>query len=140
MKKVFLGSSNEAVEKILEEVAVWTEDADCNPLVWNQCFEPGITAIEAIEEVSDEVDAAVLIFYPDDTLDKRGKVGWTVRDNVLFETGVMVGRLSRQRTAIILCDGIEHIPSDLAGVTVIPYSSTKKYTAKKKYKKWLANI
>ena len=64
-------------------------------------FKPSITFIEALEEELAQSDFAVLTLTPDDQTESRGKVSMAPRDNVLFELGLFMGRLGRNRT--LLC-------------------------------------
>jgi predicted nucleotide-binding protein len=67
----------------------------------------------------DQFDFAVLILAPDDvTIDQLSP---STRDNVLFEFGLFMGRLGRDRVFVVYDDSIElKKPSDLAGVMLAP--------------------
>ena len=53
----------------------------------------------------------------------------TVRDNVIFELGLFMGRLGRGRTFVLVPNGVDlHIPSDLVGWNTVQYDSTRKNT------------
>ena len=50
----------------------------------------------------------------------------TVRDNVIFEVGLYVGRLGRDRCFIVFPRGSNpRLPSDLLGVTILNYDSAR---------------
>jgi predicted nucleotide-binding protein with TIR-like domain len=50
----------------------------------------------------------------------------SVRDNVLFECGLFMGRLGRDRVFIVYDQTIKlKIPSDLAGITLAPYEGSR---------------
>ncbi|ANQ23114.1 hypothetical protein BA893_07100 [Vibrio natriegens] len=56
----------------------------------------------------------------------RGTVSGTVRDNVLFELGLFIGKLGKRRCFIVMPDNVDlHIPTDLVGVTPAKYSGTR---------------
>jgi CRP/FNR family cyclic AMP-dependent transcriptional regulator len=70
----------------------------------------------------DEADFAALVFGPDDKVMSRKIEEMAPRDNVVFELGLFMGDLKRERTFIVK----EHkadikIPSDLLGLTPITY-------------------
>ncbi len=71
-------------------------------------------------------DFAVLVLTPDDVTESRGASQLSPRDNVLFECGLFMGRLGRER-AFIVCDKSTKLklPSDLAGVSLIPYDGSR---------------
>lgn len=94
-------------------VRLWTDDV----------FKVASYAIESLERTLDDSDFAVAIAHSDDMTLFRGQ-DWPVpRDNVVFELGMFMGRLGRTR-AILMEPREEKVklPSDLAGVTTIPYS------------------
>lgn len=74
--------------------------------------------MESLESALNDADFAVLICVPEDRTDMRGQERATVRDNVIFELGLFIGRLSRLRTFLISPRNNEfHLPSDLNGLT-----------------------
>ena len=85
-------------------------------------FKPSMTFIEALEEELAQSDFAVLTLTPDDQTESRGKVSMAPRDNVLFELGLFMGRLGRNRTYFV-CDKNQEvkIPTDLLGVEPATY-------------------
>jgi hypothetical protein len=120
--RIFIGSSVEslqtayAVQRNLEfdaDLEVWTQDI----------FKPSQYPIESLMETAKNSDFAVFVFTPHDKAWIRGSTHEVVRDNVLFETGLFVGRLGRERCFILVPRDLEfHIPSDLNGLTPITYS------------------
>ncbi|MCX2761057.1 nucleotide-binding protein [Vibrio sp. Sgm 22] len=71
-------------------------------------------------------DYGIFVFSPDDEIKMRGNVTDTVRDNVLFELGLFIGRLGKSRCFIVTPDNIDlHIPTDLLGVTPATYSGAR---------------
>ena len=53
-------------------------------------------------------------------LTKRGDQAPAARDNVLFELGLFMGALGRERTYVVTEKSVR-LPSDLAGVTTVPF-------------------
>jgi predicted nucleotide-binding protein len=58
------------------------------------------------------------VLTPDDLVSKRDSTKNSPRDNVLFELGLFMGALGREKTYIAYCrDEALDLPTDLAGVT-----------------------
>ncbi len=72
------------------------------------------------------MDFAIFVFNPDDIVIMRGKKLKKVRDNVLFELGLFIGKLGRDKVFIIAPQGnTPNMPSDLMGVTIGKYESDR---------------
>lgn len=117
--KIFIGSSREALASA-ELVASWAEAAGHQPELWK---EPGVFRWDAsilsdLVRLSKEVDGAVFLFARDDRTIKRGSAQEVTRDNVLFEYGLFLGRLGRDRVRRILV-GRPGEPDDLKGLTTL---------------------
>jgi CAP12/Pycsar effector protein, TIR domain len=121
--RIFLGSSLQQ-EKLLEALTRGLQDiADVEP--WTTVFNPGVSALDRLVELTREVDFAVFVFAQDDWTTKGGRPGTGVgeaspRDNVVFEAGLFGGALGIRRTFILHANGAK-LPSDLLGLTTIRY-------------------
>jgi hypothetical protein len=121
MKKprLFIGSSVEGKE-IADTLQVLL-DYDAEVTVWHQgVFGLSQGSLESIVNAAreDNFDFAALVLTPDDLVSKRGENVSSSRDNVIFELGLFMGSLGRDRTFIVYCRDIAlDLPSDLAGVT-----------------------
>jgi len=95
--------------------------------VWDQnVFELSNFAIDSLVDKLDEVDFGAFVFCPDDVVKIRNKDFSVVRDNVLFELGLCIGKMGRERAFIVIPRGSEkefHMPSDLMGITPATYES-----------------
>ena len=105
MKKprVFIGSSTEglSIARAVEEHLVH----ETEPVLWtNDVFSPSSTTIESLEKSLDTVEFSVLVVTPDDMRSKRDLVSSVPRDNIVFELGLFMGKLGRNRTFIITDD------------------------------------
>lgn len=119
--RVFIGSSSEREEARDQAVVELASCAEAEP--WDaDIFKPGLTHIESLCRGLGRFDFAVFIFAPDDTLNMRGLEHGVTRDNVLFELGLFVGHLGRERCFILVPEGVDfHLPLDLLGVVLVKY-------------------
>jgi hypothetical protein len=78
--------------------------------------------LETLVEECRNFDFAVFVLSADDFVQRRGQHGNAPRDNVLFELGLFMGQLGRDRTFFVHCLA-DHLllPTDLAGVTPASY-------------------
>jgi O-acetyl-ADP-ribose deacetylase (regulator of RNase III) len=124
-QRVFIGSSSEAidvcraVQQELEryfEVTIWDQDV----------FRLTYDAIDSLCAELDSSDAGVFVLTPDDLTERHGQFSFTVRDNVIFELGMFIGRLGRSRTFMLAPDESDiRLPSDLIGVTTARYDAER---------------
>jgi Predicted nucleotide-binding protein containing TIR-like domain len=118
---VFVGSSSEGLDIARNIQALL--DNDCEVKLWNQGVF-GLTSgtLESLVLALDEFDFAILVLTPDDLTLRRGQGHQSARDNVLFELGLFMGGLGRQRTFIVYDRTTDlKLPSDLAGVTAATF-------------------
>jgi hypothetical protein len=118
---LFIGSSSEGYDVARAAEVVLKEYADVT--LWkNGVFGLNLGTLESLVAAADKFDFAVLVLTPDDMTLSRGEVENSPRDNVLFEAGLFMGRLGRQRAFILHPKGKGmKIPSDLAGVSVATF-------------------
>jgi hypothetical protein len=121
--RIFLGSSGQQ-EKLLQALIRGLEDvADVDP--WTTVFNPGVSTLDRLVELTREVDFAAFVFGQDDWTSK-GASSEAVpgqaspRDNVVFEAGLFGGALGIRRTFILHANGSK-LPTDLLGLTSIRY-------------------
>ena len=99
MPRVFIGSSGEALDVSYAVQEEFSRDFDVT--VWIQdVFRLSRDALDSLLQALDSSDAGFFILRPDDVTESRGESRFTVRDNVIFELGMFIGRLGRDR---ILC-------------------------------------
>jgi hypothetical protein len=124
--RIFLGSSAEQ-EKLLQALTRGLSDiAHVEP--WMTSFNPGMSTLERLLELTQEVDFAAFVFAHDDWTTSRpsaasqaGSAQASPRDNVVFEAGLFGGVLGLRRTFILHASGAK-IPSDLLGLTSVRYN------------------
>ncbi|MER6441262.1 TIR domain-containing protein [Streptomyces sp. NPDC001185] len=122
--RIFIGSAGGAKDIVhaLKEVL----SASAAPIAWyDDAFAASKTVIERLDEIAhSEIDGAVLVLTVDDLRERDGSKSWTPRDNVVFELGLFIGALGRDRTFGLLCSHCSKnlaLPSDLFGVTWVGY-------------------
>jgi CRP/FNR family transcriptional regulator, cyclic AMP receptor protein len=120
--RVFVISSVEALPIARAVQTAFEHDPFLTTIWTDGVFRASNYTLQSLEDEVDQSDFAIAIAHPDDQTEIRGKDWPTPRDNVIFELGFFMGRLGRKR-AILMEPRDEKIklPSDLAGVTTIPY-------------------
>ena len=134
-QRIFIGSSSEKL-KIARAIAS-DLSADHEPTVWNEgIFDLSKDVLSGLMDRLDHSDAAVFVLAPDDMTRLRDANYKTARDNVVFELGLFIGRLGRERSYFIVPVGEKdlHLPTDLLGLV---YAS---YDAKRSDENWLAAV
>ena len=85
-------------------------------------FKASQYAIESLVEQLDVSDFAIAIAHADDEVTSREVAAVAPRDNVIFELGLVVGRLGLHRSFLIEPRGEQvKLPSDLRGITTLSY-------------------
>lgn len=118
---LFIGSSSEGLE-----VARAIEDnlhKDTEVTIWNEgVFGLNQGNLESLVGALERFDFAILVITPDDVTTSRDETKPAPRDNVMFELGLFMGRLGRNRTYALCSDAPNlRLPSDLAGVNLATY-------------------
>jgi predicted nucleotide-binding protein len=119
---LFVGSSKEglpiaaalaaAIPRDIASVTLWSEGV----------FGASHFPIEDLAALLQSADFAALLASADDTVVSRGKETQAPRDNIVFELGLFMGALSRQRTFLIVPQGVDiKIPTDLLGINTVRY-------------------
>ena len=125
--RIFLGSSGKQA-KLLQALTRGLGDiGQVEP--WTTSFNPGVSTLERLIELTREVDFAVFIFAADDWTLSGSPVAaaseagqMSPRDNVVFEAGLFGGVLGMRRTFILHAHGAK-LPTDLLGLTAVRYDS-----------------
>ena len=122
--KAFIGSSSEALE-IARGIELELEhDLEATP--WNRIFDVSALTLDALEEAVNIYDIGIFVFGTEDHTVSRSEAAKTTRDNVLFEAGMFMGSLGRERTFVVKPRDPElHLPSDLSGLTIAEYDPAR---------------
>ena len=116
--RVFIGASKQRLDVAHAIQANLYEDA--NVTVWNQgIFGLSQHSLDSLLIALDQIDFGVFVFAPDDQVRIDDEQLFTVRDNILFESGLFAGRLGRERIFFVVPKSARntHIASDLNGLT-----------------------
>lgn len=78
--------------------------------------------LESLTKALEAADFAVLVLTPDDFTESRGDSSPSPRDNVVFELGLFLGRLGRERTFFVYDNSKPlKLPSDLLGIAAATF-------------------
>lgn len=122
--KIFIASSGRTLvlaEKLRDEL----HTDFCEATLWSDVGKsrPGATIVEMLENAAVEHDFAVIILARDDVVSKDASDAGVrkARDNCVFEAGLFMAALGRERC--FLANSVEQrdLPSDLSGVISIPF-------------------
>lgn len=123
--RLFIGSSVEGLEtaRIIQKglahdpmvVTTWT----------NGVFGPSGVPLNDLLAEAARSDFALFVLRGDDTTQSRGTASPAPRDNVIFELGMFMGALGRERTLLLRPRGANiKTPSDLLGITPLEYNAS----------------
>lgn len=125
--RIFIASSSEHLD-IAESVQQQLQ-RDADSTIWNQdIFRLSRNTIDELIRALDDFDFGIFVFTPDDEIAIREQRLEAPRDNVVFELGLFMGRLGKERTFVIRptdADALRWL-SDLAGFTPAMYE-TRRY-------------
>jgi len=120
--RLFIGSSVEG-HGIATELQRGLE-YDVEVTLWSQgVFGLSKGTLESLIEAANDNDYAALVLTADDLTVKRDDNKHSPRDNVIFELGLFMGSLGRERTFMVYCrDSPPDLPTDLAGITAATFA------------------
>jgi CRP/FNR family cyclic AMP-dependent transcriptional regulator len=142
--RVFIGSASEGLVEANAIKAGLPGPPNLDVGIWNlNTFRPSRGTLETLAETATKCDFAILVLSADDIEISRGTQSAVPRDNVIFELGLFMGALGRERTFFVhhraerispmsrilgflsgkpeLAGVRIKLPSDLAGVTALTY-------------------
>lgn len=114
---IFIGSTTEALP-VAKLIYNKIKTGKFVAKLWeNDVFNPGATTIEDLVNTVNDADFGVMVLTPDDKLISRKKKHQAPRDNIIFEIGLLIGSIGRERTFLVSTQGVNlKIPTDLLGV------------------------
>lgn len=124
--RVFIVSSAEALP-IVDLLIKQFEHDPFLAVAWkNGVFRVSHYTLDELETELDNSDFAIAVAHADDVVITRDDEWPTIRDNVVFELGLFMGRLGRRRAFLMEPRNADlKLPSDLAGLATIPYRYEK---------------
>ena len=120
---MFMGSSVEGLA-VAQEIEAGLKHAPVVVRSWttNGVFGPSRLPVDDLIQQVDVADFALFVFGPDDKISYRDEKYMVPRDNVVFEMGLFIGRLGRERVFVVKDADVDlKIPTDLVGVNPITY-------------------
>ena len=120
--EIFVGSSSESLALAKQVTSILSHVVHVHCVDWPTIFHPGAVTFEALEAMLLRCCGAVFVASADDHSVIRGHDVSSPRANVMLEFGLVAGRMGRENIAICQYGDVA-LPSDLAGMTVIPMDS-----------------
>lgn len=120
--EIFIGSSSESL-KVARRVGKGLKPDPVLVKLWKQgVFGVSEATIESLERALRRTDFAILILTADDKIQTRRQQYHAPRDNIIFELGLFIGAIGRNRTFMLVEKKREalRLPPDLHGVTYLP--------------------
>lgn len=124
--RMFIASSSENLD--LAYAAQEGLEHDVEATVWSQgVFAPSKTTVASLLKALEGSDFGLFILSPDDVTAIRAKEKQTVRDNVILELGMFLGRLGPERCFFAIPKGVDdlHLPTDLSGLTPVTFDPNR---------------
>jgi predicted nucleotide-binding protein len=121
---VFIASSVQGLH--IAEAIHQNLDYDAEVSLWNHdLFALSQPPLHSLMEATQNTDFGIFVFNPDDITNIKKFEYSTVRDNVIFELGLFIGALGRERNFIVMPRNTEgfHLPTDLIGMTPADYNA-----------------
>jgi hypothetical protein len=118
---VFIGSSSEGYAVATTVADALSSFATCS--IWKEAFDFGKSSFDNLSSKIALYDYAILIATKDDLLQSRKTLFDAPRDNVVFEFGLFVGGLGKEKV-YYLCEEGAKIFSDLSGITISTFEKS----------------
>jgi predicted nucleotide-binding protein len=122
--RIFIGSAGTGVpvaEKLRNELLSW---ADCDIWAQSGVFELNKNYLDQLLEHLNLYDYSIMVATGADETTSKGVTKFSPRDNVVFELGLFMGRLGRDRAFYVFEEGAKLL-SDLEGITLPQFPRRK---------------
>jgi hypothetical protein len=120
--KIFIASSTENLNIAYAIQNNLDQEADVT--VWSQAaLTLSGNILDDLIKISSGMDFGVFILSPEDVIKIRNQEFWAARDNVIFELGLFIGKIGKERNFLIVPRGQQdfRLPSDLAGINFVDF-------------------
>ena len=121
---VFIGSSHESLYVVDAIASVLKDDAQVRKWTDTDLFPAGEFILNSLLRQAQLFDFAVMVFGPDDVVLSGDDKISVPRDNVIFELGLFMSQLERERTLLVAPNALHRrikILSDLGGLKAVDY-------------------
>ena len=123
--RVFVASSAEALDLARVVTSELSYRHRLDPTLWEEFFAPSEFNLAELERAARTHPFGVFVLRADDLLWSRGVSAPVPRTNVLVEFLLFVGRNGRRRCVLLRPSGDIELPSDLDGLTHVPYDADR---------------
>jgi predicted nucleotide-binding protein len=123
VRNIFLGSSFESLGQLREIAKYLNSLPDVKAIVWDTVFPPSSLVFDRLESLPTGFSGALFLAAPDYAATVRGSPQQLPNLNVIFEFGLFVGLLGRQRVALAKHTGVS-LGTDFNGFTYIDASKS----------------
>jgi hypothetical protein len=115
--RIFIGSSTEGLAVAEQVKECLSHLADC--YIWNEreIFATNQSYFDSLLKIINRFDYGVLVATGDDFTTSRNTVFSSPRDNVVFEFGMFLGRLGKNKVFLVREEDSK-LPSDLLGISL----------------------
>ncbi len=120
---VYLASSTEGLR--IARAVQQHLSGDAEIMLWSEgVFDISSNILDSILAALDQIDFSIIILSPDDTVISRGRSISSPRENIIFELGLFIGRIGRERVLVIQpSNQSARLPTDLSGIMVAAYDA-----------------
>ncbi|MCH7317929.1 nucleotide-binding protein [Acinetobacter sp. ANC 5659] len=118
-KKAFIVHGHDDATK--ERTARFLEKLGFTPIILHEQVNNGKTIIEKLEHFTD-VGFGIVLYTPDDVgeaVSKKDQLQPRARQNVVFEHGLLIGKLTRERVFPLVTDHSVELPGDISGMVYL---------------------
>jgi len=120
--RIFIASSGRTLvlaEKLQDEL----RGDFCDATLWSEegRHQTGRTIYEMLQSAAEQYDFAVIILAKDDVMTVGGGEARKARDNCVFEAGLFMSAIGRERCFLVNSVSPSDLPSDLGGIISTPF-------------------